>query len=272
MKGASPLLERAKGFVESLRKVATQSHSLADGFHRGRQRPVGQGELFKSKPRHLDDDVIQCWLERCRRYLGDVVGNFIQAIPEREFRRDLRDRKARGFRSQCRTSGHPWVHLDDDDPPCRGLNRELNIAPTSVHSHQSDDLDTDIAQTLVLPVGQGESRSDSNGVTGVDTHRVHVFDRTDNDRVIGAISHEFEFVLFPPQYRLFQQDLGRRALVETIGHHPNEFLLVMSEAGPQAAHRVGGPNHEGIPQVFRERDGILHRGGDIAAGDVGTCL
>ena len=60
-------------------------------------------------------------------------------------------------------------------------------------------MDTDVAQALILLVGQGESRGDRDGVSRVNADRVNIFNLTDDHGVVGAVTHELEFVLFPAQ-------------------------------------------------------------------------
>ncbi len=51
------------------------------------------------------------------------------------------------------------VHLDDDDPAVDGVDRELDVAAAGVDADLADDRDADVAQPLVLAVGEGQRRA-----------------------------------------------------------------------------------------------------------------
>jgi hypothetical protein len=86
--------------LQRLGEVAADRHRLADDFIVV-VRWVRLGELLESETWNLDDDVVQCGLERCGGFLGDVVGDLIEGVSDGEFRGDLRDREAGGLRGQC---------------------------------------------------------------------------------------------------------------------------------------------------------------------------
>ena len=85
-----------QGFVD----VPANRHHFADRFHRGVQQRLSTLELFKSKTRDFGDDIVNRWFKRCRGCAGDVIGNFVQRIAHRQFRRDFGNREACGFRCQ----------------------------------------------------------------------------------------------------------------------------------------------------------------------------
>ena len=88
-------LERAERLQERFLERAADRHRLAHRLHLRRQRAVGLRELLERPARHLDDDVVDRRLERRRRQPRDVVGDLVEAVAERELRRDLRDRESR---------------------------------------------------------------------------------------------------------------------------------------------------------------------------------
>ena len=74
--------------------------------------------------------------------------------------RDLGDPGKPGRLTRQRAGArHPRVHLDDDDAPVGRVHRELDVAATGVDADGADDVDPDVAQPLVLPVGQRQRRA-----------------------------------------------------------------------------------------------------------------
>ena len=127
----------------------------------------------------------------------------------------------------------------------------MNVAPASVHTNPPDDVDTDIAKTLVFPVGQCESRRHGDRIAGVNADRVDVFDRAHHHHVVGVVTHELEFVLFPAQDGLFQQHFMGWRLVKTITHHSNEVVFGVGKTGTEPTHGEGGADNQRITQFFR---------------------
>ena len=108
-------LARAHRLGEGLAEGAPDRHRLADRLHVGRQLALGAGELLEGEPRHLGDDVVDRRLERGRGRLGDVVGDLLERVADREPGGDLRDREAGRLRGERRGARDARVHLDDDD-------------------------------------------------------------------------------------------------------------------------------------------------------------
>ncbi len=95
-------LERAEGLHERFFERAADRHHLAHRLHLRRQGAVCARELLEGPARDLDNDVVDRRLEGSGRESGDVVGNFVEVIAERELRRNLRNRKSRRLRRQRR--------------------------------------------------------------------------------------------------------------------------------------------------------------------------
>ena len=120
--------QRAQRLLQAFLEGAADRHRFADRLHRRGQHVRGAGEFLEGKARDLGDDVIDGRLERGRRRAaGNVVGDFVERVADREFRRDAGDRKARCLRRQSRGARHARVHFNDDEPPVRRIDRELHI-------------------------------------------------------------------------------------------------------------------------------------------------
>ena len=202
------VFQRPKRLLQRLCEVAADGHGFADALHGGGQPVVSVGELLECEPGNLDHDVVQGRFERGRRLGSDVVGDLVQAVPDRKPSSDLGDREPGGLRCQGTGTGHPWIHLDHDDATVGGVDGELDVASTCVHTDGADDVDADVTQPLVFPIGQCERRSHGDRVAGVHPHGVQILDRTDHHDVVVVVPHQFELVLLPSQDRLLQQHLG----------------------------------------------------------------
>jgi hypothetical protein len=87
-------LEAAQRLLQALLEGAADRHHLADRLHRGGQRGRGAGEFLEGEAGNLGDDVIDGRFERGRGgAAGDVVGDLVQRVADRELGRDLGDRK-----------------------------------------------------------------------------------------------------------------------------------------------------------------------------------
>ncbi len=100
-------LHRAQRLLHRLGEAAADRHRLADGFHRGGQQRLGARELLEGEARHLGDDIVDGRLERGRRHPGDVVGEFVERVADRELGRDLGDRESRWPSRRARRSATP---------------------------------------------------------------------------------------------------------------------------------------------------------------------
>ena len=63
--------------------------------------------------------------------------------------------------------------------------------------------------------GNGQHGGGTERVTGVDTHRIHVFDKAYGDHVVVLIPDHFQFQFFPAQNGLFHQHLADEGSLQT---------------------------------------------------------
>ena len=83
-------------------------------------------------------------------------------------------------------------------------------------------------------------------------HRIQVFDRADDNAVVGLVAHDFHFVLFPADQRfLDQQFRGRRGFQAALADG-FEFLGVVRDAAAGAAHGERRTDDD------REAQALLH--------------
>ena len=65
---------------------------------------IGERKLVEGPARNLHDDVVERRLVCGFRHAGNGIRNLVERLTERDPRRDFRDRIARRFRGERRTS------------------------------------------------------------------------------------------------------------------------------------------------------------------------
>ena len=247
------LLERADRFLQRLFERAPDAHRFADGLHRAGERRVGTGELLEREARDLRDHVVDRRLERRQRLLGDVVRDLVEAIPDGQLGRDLRDREPGRFGCKRARARHARVHLDDDLASGLRVDGELDVRAAGVDADRADAADRCVSHLLVLDVGQGLLRRDGDRVAGVHAHRIDVLDRADDHDVVGEVPHHFELELFPAEDALFDQHFADPAARQAFAGDAVEPVLAVGEAAPRAAQHVRRADDNRVPDLFRQR-------------------
>ena len=87
----------------------------------------------------------------------------------------------------------------------------------------------------------------------MNTHRIEVFNRANNDAITRTIAHNLHLVLFPTLDALFNKNLGNRRKVKTLGNDELKLFLVMSNTTTSATKCEGGANHHGVTEHVGHR-------------------
>ena len=96
VEAGEPGFQRAQRLLQAFGEGAADRHRLADRLHRGGQHRLGAGKFLEGEARDLGDDVVDGRLERGRRgAAGDVVGDLVERVADRELGGDLGDRESR---------------------------------------------------------------------------------------------------------------------------------------------------------------------------------
>ncbi len=260
--------ERTNPFLQGFFERAADGHRFAHRFHCGCQHVGGLGKFFKSPARNLDHAVIEGGFERGEGLTGDVVGNFIQRIADRQFGRDFCNREPGRLGGQCRAPRHPGVHLYHDHLPIHGVDGKLHIGAAGVDPDFPHDGDRGIAHDLVFPVAEGLGGCNGDAVAGVNSHGVHVFNRTDDDNVVVLVPHHLQLELLPTEYGLFEHNLMNQAGVQSGPRQGFEFLGVVGHPAAGTAKSVARAHDNGKTDHIADRLDLVHVHHDAAARDL----
>ena len=251
------LLQRAQRLLQRLGEVAADRHRLADRLHGGGQRGVGGRELLEREPRHLDHDVVERRLEGRRGHLGDVVGDLVEACSRwRAWRRSWRSGSRwpwRPAREERETRG--FISMTMIRPSAGSIANWMLQPPVSTPTARMI-VDADVAQLLVLAVGQGQRRGDGDRVAGVHAHRVDVLDRADDHDVV--VPCRASARARTPSSRGSTPRAAPRwsaSACRPCAGDAAQVVLVVGEAGAEAAHGERRADDERVAAGRRRRRG-----------------
>ncbi len=131
-------LPRTQRLGEGLAEGAADRHHLADALHVRGEAPLGAGELLEGEARNLRHHVVDRRLEAGHGFSGDVVGDLLQRVADRQLRRHLGDREAGRLGGERRGARDARVHLDHDDLTVTRVDGELDVGATRLHPDGPD--------------------------------------------------------------------------------------------------------------------------------------
>ena len=243
-------LEPAKRFLERLLERSSDGHRFTDAFHLRGQRVIGFWEFFESEPWDFRNDVVNRWFEAGFCFFGDVVGQFPKRISDGELGGDFCDRESSGLRCESTRSTNARVHLDHDHATGFRIDGKLNVRATRFDSDFTHDVDRSITHPLVFFIGKRLCRCDGDRVTGVNAHRVKVFDCANDDNVVIEIAHHFHLVFFPADDGFFDQDFTGRRQIDTTADEDFKFVTVVGDRVAAASHREAWSNQSRQSDFF----------------------
>ena len=242
VEAGKPGLHAAQALLQRLGESCGRSPSPRPPISSGGQQRRRAGEFLEGEARDLDHHIVDRRLEARRRDAGDVVGEFVERVADRELRRDLGDRKAGRLGGQRRGARDARVHLDHHHAPIRGVDRELHVGAAGIDADLAQARDRGVAHPLVFLVGQRQRRGDGDGIAGVHAHRIDVLDGADDDAVVRAVADHLHLEFLPAEHAFLDQHLVGRRGVEAAGDDLLEFLAVVGDAAAGAAEREARPD------------------------------
>ena len=237
-------LKRADGLLERLLVRLADGHHLADGLHLRAELVLDGAELLERPPCELEDDVVSV-----RRVLFErpvaPVGNLVHRHACGELRRDERNGEASRLRCERRRARGAGVDLDDHDTARLRVVRELDVGSAD-DANRLDDLERIALEPLLEVLGNREERRGAEAVARVDADRVYVLDEAHRDHLVLRIAHYFDLELLPVEDRLLDEALVRERGVQSACADRLQLLVVVAEPAARAAHRIGGPDDDGV--------------------------
>ena len=209
-------------------------------------------EFLECPPRNFDDDVINRRFKTGGCFGGNVVWNFVKCITDSEFRGDFGDREPGGFRGERGAARDARVHLNYHLFSRARIHSELDIRAARVHPDFSDNFNGGIPHLLIFPVRQRLDGRDGNAITGVNPHRVNVFNGADDYDVVCTVSHHLQFKFLPADDRFFDEEFIDWAERDAGGYHLLIFFDVIGDAAAGAAEGEGGPDNRREADVLHE--------------------
>ena len=187
-------------------KSSPDCHHLTDRFHLCREAWIRSGKFLKGKAWDFGDDIVERRLKGSGRHAaGNIVLQLVQRVPNSQFGGDLGDRKTRCLGRQSRRSRYPGVHLDYHQSACVRALPELYVRAARFDTDLTQYRERGIAHDLIFLIRQRLRGRDSDGITGVHTHRVEVFNRADDDAIVIFVSDNLHLVFFPTNQRLINE-------------------------------------------------------------------
>jgi len=239
------LSDHAQTLLDGLFKVATDGHYLSDALHAGAKLLVHAAEFGEIPARNLANHIVEGRLEECRRGLGDRVFQLEQSVTHTQLGSHESQRIPRGLGGKGRRAAQAGVHLDDTVVFAVRIEGILHVT----FAHDADvthNLDAQLAELMILAVGERLRRSDHDRLAGMDAERVEILHVTHRDTVVVTVSHHLIFYLFPAFQTLLHQYLGRER--ECLFTEFGQFFVVLGEARTQSAQRVCGAHDDRITQ------------------------
>ena len=264
------LLQGAKCLLQGLLKGSAHSHSLTNRLHAGGQNAAGALELDEGKARNLDHAVVDGRLKGSRSCLGDVIGNFIQCIANREQCRHLCNWETSCLGSQRGRAADARVHLNDNDAAVSWVDRKLNVRATASNTYTLENSDGVVAEVLELFISERLSWSNGNRVSRVDAHWIEVLDGADNNTVTCGIAHDLHLNLFPTLNGLLYQHLMLWRKQEALLNNLYELFWGMSNAAACATKGEAWANDHRVSQISNNALGIFHGVSDVCTSNLQT--
>ncbi len=249
--------ETAQTFAQSLFESAADGHGFADRFHLRVENGFGTGEFFELPAWNFDDDVIDSGFETGGRGAGDVVLDFIETVAHGEFGGDFGNGEAGGFGCESGTARDAGIHFNDDHAAILRIDGELHVGAAGIDADFVETAQSGVAHHLIFAIGESLRGSNRDGIAGVDTHGIEVFDGADDDAVACKIAHDFELKLFPTEDAFFDEHFVDGRKIDAAFENLFELFAIVSDAATGAAHGETGAQDDGIADAFGKLQAVF---------------
>jgi len=79
------------------------------------------------------------------------------------------------------------------------IDGKLHVGAAGLDADLAHDEEGGVAHGLVFAIGERLRGRNGDGVAGVHTHRVHIFNGADDDDVVGEVAHDLQLVFLPAE-------------------------------------------------------------------------
>ena len=202
-------------------------------------------ELREVPAWNLADNVVQGRFKECRGFLCDGILQVEKAVAQAEFRRHKCQRIACSLGGECRRTAETGVHLDYPVVHRIRIEGILHIALAD-YSDVAHNLDCQLAEIVILFVGERLRRSDHNAFACVDSKRVEILHIADSDAVVIAVPYHLVLYFLPSLEGFLDKNLRRER--ECLLTGLLKFLLIVAESGSETSEGVCSPDNHRIAQ------------------------
>ena len=143
----------------------------------------------------------------------------------------------------------------------------MNIRSARFDADRPDNLQRGIPHDLVFLVRQRLCRGDGDAVAGVNTHRVKVFNRANDNHIILAVPHDFQLIFLPADNRFLDQYLAFWRQLESPVYELFVFFLIVGDIAAHPAKRIRRPDDRRKAHMLQNLLGLFPVMGVAASGD-----
>ena len=92
----------------------------------------------------------------------------------------------------------------------------------------------------------------------MDSHRVEIFDGTDDDTVVLTVTDDLHLILFPAKQRLLYEDFRYRRGLQTVLDDLFELVHVICDTGTATRKSIGGTDDQWETNILCRIKGFIH--------------
>ena len=224
------------------------THCLANRTHLSAKLVLNSLKFLKSPAGKFHNNILTPRLIFIKR-TASPIGNFIQSQPSRQHRRYQRYRKARSLRSQSRRPRCTRINFDHYHLAAFRVMCKLNIRPAD----NTNSLNYSIGIFLELFLQflrYSQHRCRTERIAGMNTHRIHVLNKTYCDLLSLSVTNNFQLQLFPPKHRFLNKYLVNHTRCKPPRCYCPELLDIISKPSTSAAHRISRPDNNWETHLF----------------------
>ena len=167
------------------------------------------------------------------------------------------DGETGSFGCQGRGTGSTRIDFNNNNTVGNRIVGELNIG-SSNDLYRFHDFVCLLLKTLLTFFGNGQHGSRAEGVTGVHTEGIDIFNEADRDHVVVFVADNFQLQLLPAQNRFFNQNLSHQTGLQTSGTDNLQLFTIINKAAAGAAHGISRAKYNRIAQLVCNGQSFFH--------------